>query len=129
VFCTQVDDPAYSEANWKYIHPNDSDYDYTWKPIDAVYKTVCGGEFAPINPFCVGMTPPALPTNSLNDLTGTWSLATIDTATPGIKTYMFPKASGGNHQTWTTTTIKIEVLKAMEQPMFTKYRSSSGLLS
>jgi len=117
--CIQVDDVAYSEANWKYTHPTNSSYSYTWKPANAVYKTSCGAEFDPIGPFCAGTTAPQLPTNSLNGLTGTWSPATIDTATPGIKTYTFTKTSGGNYQTWNTTTIYVEVFEALEQPVFT----------
>ena len=52
--------------------------------------------FTQIGPLCQGSTAPTLPLSS-NDtpaITGTWSPATINTATPGTTTYTFTPDSG-----------------------------------
>jgi len=118
--CIQVDDPAYSNANW-YPKNQDGSYNYNspWKPSDAVYSTSCGAEFAPIDPLCVGAIAPELPTTSPNGFTGTWSPDTIDTSTSGTTTYTFTKTSGGDSYSWTTTTINVKVNgMSEEQPVF-----------
>ena len=51
-------------------------------------------------------TAPALPTTSNNGITGTWSPATINTATVGTTTYTFTPAAG---QCGTTTTMSIVI--------------------
>jgi hypothetical protein len=45
--------------------------------------------FAPIGPLCQNSTAPALPGTSLNNFAGSWSPATISTATVGTTTYIF----------------------------------------
>src|SRR5678816_4067352 len=40
------------------------------------------------------MTAPLLPSNSNNNITGTWSPATINTSTAGTTTYIFTPANG-----------------------------------
>ena len=44
--------------------------------------------------YCVGETPVALPLSSVNGVNGTWSPATISTATAGTSTYTFTPAAG-----------------------------------
>jgi hypothetical protein len=45
--------------------------------------------FAPIGPLCQNSIAPPLPGTSLNNFTGSWSPATISTATVGTTTYTF----------------------------------------
>jgi gliding motility-associated-like protein len=62
--------------------------------------------FDPIGPFCQGSTAPALPTTSIEGITGTWSPATINTALIGTSTYTFRPAGG---QCGMTASIDIEI--------------------
>ncbi|MFN4286619.1 MAG: hypothetical protein ACK4E8_11735, partial [Lacibacter sp.] len=55
--------------------------------------------FLPIAPFCAGAPPPALPTTSLNGITGTWSPATINNTASG--SYTFTPTPGQCAQTIT----------------------------
>lgn len=50
--------------------------------------------FDAIGPFCLNSTPTALPTTSLNGITGTWSPATIATYTQGTSSYTFTPDAG-----------------------------------
>jgi hypothetical protein len=59
--------------------------------------------FAAVNPICQGGTLTALPTSSLNGITGTWSPALNNQATT---TYTFTPAAG---QCASTTTLTITV--------------------
>lgn len=45
-------------------------------------------------PYCVGDIPPALPSTSVNGITGTWSPAAISTASPGTSLYTFTPDAG-----------------------------------
>ena len=45
--------------------------------------------FNPTANLCQGSIPPSPPTTSLNDVAGTWSPSSINTATPGTFTYTF----------------------------------------
>lgn len=47
--------------------------------------------FSPVGPFCSGSTIPALPTSSVNGITGTWSPAINNDST---RTYTFTPAAG-----------------------------------
>ena len=62
--------------------------------------------FTQIGPLCQNSTAPALPTSSNNGITGTWSPATINTATVGTTTYTFTPAAG---QCATTATMNIVI--------------------
>jgi len=115
--CIQVDDPNYSDANWKVVYSNGNIM--YWSPNGSTYRTVCGAEFDPIGPFCIGATAPLLPAFSPNGFIGTWSPATIDTTTPGTTTYTFTKTSGGDSYSWTTATIKVKVNETPAPPTFT----------
>jgi hypothetical protein len=62
--------------------------------------------FTALGPFCVGATPAALSATSTNGITGTWSPATISTATAGTTIYTFTPTAG---QCATTTTMSVTV--------------------
>jgi gliding motility-associated-like protein/uncharacterized repeat protein (TIGR01451 family) len=72
--------------------------------------------FTQIGPLCQNSTAPALPGISTNGITGTWSPATINTASPGTTTYTFTPSAG---QCATTTTMNITVA-AQITPTFTQ---------
>jgi hypothetical protein len=50
--------------------------------------------FTQLGPLCQNSTAPTLPLTSNDGITGTWSPATINTATPGTTTYTFTPANG-----------------------------------
>ncbi|MNJ86425.1 PKD domain protein [compost metagenome] len=57
--------------------------------------------FDPIPHLCIGSVPPALPTTSLNNFTGTWSPSVISTAVGGTATYTFTPGAGQCGQPYT----------------------------
>lgn len=50
--------------------------------------------FTALGPYCVGASPASLPTTSTNSISGTWSPATISTATVGTTVYTFTPNAG-----------------------------------
>jgi len=50
--------------------------------------------FVQPGPYCAGATPAVLPTTSTNGITGTWSPATISTASAGTTVYTFTPTAG-----------------------------------
>ncbi len=62
--------------------------------------------FTALGPYCAGATPGVLPATSTNGITGTWSPATINTATTGTTIYTFTPTAG---QCATTTTMSVTV--------------------
>ena len=62
--------------------------------MDIVVTTSITPTFTQLGPYCVGATPDLLPAASLNGISGTWSPATISTATAGTITYIFTPAAG-----------------------------------
>ena len=73
---------------------------YTFTPTDAVSVLLqltmaitvtpqVTPTFTQIGPLCQNSTAPTLPATSNNGITGTWSPATINTATAGTTTYTF----------------------------------------
>src|SRR5207247_710778 len=50
--------------------------------------------FTQIGPLCQNSTAPALPLTSTNNITGSWSPATINTSTAGTVIYTFTPAAG-----------------------------------
>ncbi|MDX9730098.1 MAG: PKD-like domain-containing protein, partial [Bacteroidales bacterium] len=62
--------------------------------------------FNAIGPLCQNTTAPELPAASIEGITGTWSPAAINTATPGTVTYTFTPDAG---QCATTTTMDVFV--------------------
>lgn len=71
--------------------------------VSAVFNPVVTPTFDSVAPICAGDTLSALPTTSLNGITGTWSPALDNTATT---TYTFTPDAG---QCATTTTLTITV--------------------
>jgi gliding motility-associated-like protein len=51
-------------------------------------------EFAQIGPLCLNSTPPALPTTSINGITGSWTPAVINTSVLGASDYIFTPDAG-----------------------------------
>jgi gliding motility-associated-like protein len=51
-------------------------------------------EFAQIGPLCLNSTPPALPTTSINGITGSWTPAVINTTILGASDYIFTPDAG-----------------------------------
>ncbi|MEJ7672495.1 MAG: hypothetical protein WKF59_07250 [Chitinophagaceae bacterium] len=70
--------------------------------------------FTQIGPLCQGSTAPALPATSNNNITGTWSPATISTTANG--TYTFTPAAG---QCATTATMNVVISNSIT-PTFTQ---------
>ncbi|TDO04094.1 Ig-like domain-containing protein [Sunxiuqinia elliptica] len=66
--------------------------------------------FDPMGPYCLGTTPPALPTVSNNNITGSWSPAVISTDQLGTDTYIFTPDPG---QCATSTTIDITIEQSL----------------
>jgi len=71
--------------------------------------------FAAIGPYCVDATPATLPLSSTNGIAGTWSPATISTASAGTTTYTFTPSAG---QCATTASLEI-VTNDFTIPSFT----------
>jgi len=51
-------------------------------------------EFIQLGPFCQYTTPPVLPTNSINGITGTWNPSVINTSLTGTYSYVFTHSEG-----------------------------------
>lgn len=66
-------------------------------------------EFILENSFCVGVSPPALPLISENDIVGTWFPSVIDTSNPSTITYVF---TPDDPNCTTTYEIEIEIISA-----------------
>src|SRR5450759_2238681 len=66
----------------------------TTATMDIVVTNQITPAFAQAGPLCQNSTPAALPTTSTNNISGTWSPATINTATTGTATYTFTAAAG-----------------------------------
>ncbi|MEJ7672496.1 MAG: hypothetical protein WKF59_07255 [Chitinophagaceae bacterium] len=64
----------------------------TTATMNVVISNSITPTFTQIGPLCQGSTAPALPTTSNNNITGTWSPATISTTANG--TYTFTPAAG-----------------------------------
>jgi len=71
--------------------------------------------FPALGPYCQNATPDALPTTSVNGITGTWSPSTIVTDTVGTQVYTFTPTTG---LCATTTTMSV-VINAPTVPTFT----------
>ncbi|HNW70419.1 MAG TPA: T9SS type A sorting domain-containing protein [Bacteroidales bacterium] len=74
--------------------------------MDVVVNANVSPVFTALGPYCVGDTPGLLPLNSINGITGTWSPATISTASPGTTTHNFTPNGG---QCATTATMPVTV--------------------
>ncbi len=72
--------------------------------------------FTALGPFCLATAPASLPTTSTNSISGTWSPATISTASVGTTVYTFTPTAG---QCAISTTMSITVSAASTTPSFT----------
>ncbi|OFY05803.1 MAG: hypothetical protein A2W94_01440 [Bacteroidetes bacterium GWE2_42_42] len=72
--------------------------------------------FTQLGPYCVGSTPATLATTATNGITGTWSPATISTASAGSTVYTFTPTAG---QCATTATMTV-VVNANVTPTFSQ---------
>ncbi|OYU82198.1 MAG: hypothetical protein CFE23_00300, partial [Flavobacterium sp. BFFFF1] len=79
-------------------------------PVTIIPNTI--PTFDPVAPICENSAPPALPTTSLNGLTGTWTPAVVNNTT--TTTYTFTPDPG---QCGTTETLQVEVIPN-EIPLF-----------
>ncbi len=82
--------------------------------MDIVVTTQIIPTFTQVGPLCQGSTPPALPTTSINGITGTWNPTTVSTTANG--TYTFTPDPG---QCGTSTTMDI-VVTTQITPTFTQ---------
>ena len=83
----------------------------TTNTLTITVNPVVTPTFNPVGPYCSGAAIPALPTTSLNNITGTWSPAINNTETT---TYLFTPDAG---QCGTTATINI-VITSQVTPTF-----------
>jgi hypothetical protein len=60
-----------------------------WTTMDITIGTQVAPTFTQIGPLCQNSLAPVLPNTSDNGFAGTWSPATINTATVGTTTYTF----------------------------------------
>ncbi len=88
----------------------------TNQTMTIVVNTNTTPTFTQLGPYCVGQTPGTLPAISSNGITGTWSPATISTATSGSTVYTFTPDAG---QCGTSQTMTI-VVNANTTPTFTQ---------
>lgn len=77
----------------------------TTTTMSVVVGTNITPTFTALGPYCVGVTPGALPTTSTNGITGTWNAA-INTASAGTAVYTFTPTVG---QCALSTTMNITV--------------------
>src|SRR5204863_36723 len=83
--------------------------------MDIVITNQITPTFTQIGPLCQNSTAPALPATSGNNITGTWSPATITTSAAGTTTYTFTPTAG---QCAPTVTLDI-VITSQITPTFT----------
>src|SRR5258705_772054 len=86
--------------------------------MDIVVTTQITPTFTQIGPLCQSSTAPLLPTASNNNINGSWSPATINTATAGTTTYIFTPAA---RQCAVSVTMDI-VITTQLTPTFTQIR-------
>ena len=87
----------------------------TTATMSVVVNTNNTPTFTQLGPYCTGAAPGALPTTSTNGITGTWSPATVSTATAGNTTYTFTPTAGQCAGT-TTMTITIDASPTVTVP-------------
>src|SRR5205809_311762 len=96
--------------------PTDASQCATTASISVTVTPQVTPTFTPIDPLCQNSTAPALPGTSNNGITGSWSPATINTATAGTTTYTFTPTDAT--QCATTASISVTVTPQVT-PTFT----------
>jgi len=101
LLCIQVDDVAYSNANWS-----------SKKDATACFSENCTPTFDLPTSVCQNATAPVLPTISDDNFVGTWSPVTIDTSVAGTQTYTFIPIGGGCYNYSYSIAISVIVIPA-----------------
>src|SRR5205814_2082414 len=96
--------------------PTDASQCATTASISVTVTPQVTPTFTAIGPLCQNSTPPLLPGTSNNGITGTWSPATINTATAGTTTYTFTPTDASKCAT--TASISVTVTPQVT-PTFT----------
>src|SRR5205809_213450 len=96
--------------------PTDASQCATTASISVTVTPQVTPTFNTVGPLCQNSTAPALPSTSTNGITGTWSPATINTATAGTTTYTFTPTDAT--QCATTASISVSVTPQVT-PTFT----------
>ena len=99
-------EPGYvsNTASATYTFTPDAGQCATTTTLDVTVNPSITPTFDAIAPICSGATAPTLPTTSTNNITGTWSPATVSNTTSA--TYTFTPAAG---QCATATTLNVTV--------------------
>jgi gliding motility-associated-like protein len=87
----------------------------TSNAITVTVMPVVVPTFTQIGPLCQNSVAPVLPTTSTNGINGTWSPATINTASAGTTTYTFTP-DAGQCASSTTMSIQINPLPLVDAP-------------
>src|SRR5213078_1427678 len=96
--------------------PTDASQCATTASISVTVTPQVTPTFTAVGPLCQNSSAPALPSTSTNGITGTWSPATINTATAGTTTYTFTPTDA----TQCATTASISVIVTPQvKPTFT----------
>src|SRR5213078_4370006 len=96
--------------------PTDASQCATTASISVTVTPQVTPTFTAVGPLCQNSTAPALPGTSNNGITGSWSPATINTATAGTTTYTFTPTDAS--QCATTASISVTVTPQVT-PTFT----------
>src|SRR5207253_11479339 len=96
--------------------PTDASQCATTASISVTVTPQVTPTFTAVGPLCQNSTAPALPGTSNNGITGSWSPATINTATAGTTTYTFTPTDA--IQCATTASISVTVTPQVT-PTFT----------
>src|SRR5215213_6553157 len=79
-------------ANGSYVFTPDAGQCATPSTVNVVITNQVTPTFAAVGPLCQGSTAPALPTTSVNRISGTWNPSTISTTANG--SYVFTPDAG-----------------------------------
>ncbi|MDZ4810000.1 MAG: gliding motility-associated C-terminal domain-containing protein, partial [Bacteroidota bacterium] len=87
--------------------------------MNIVITTQVTPTFTQIGPLCQNSTAPLLPTTSTNNITGTWSPATINTSATGTTNYIFTPATGQCAASFTMSIVVTAPAPAVRYPTIT----------
>jgi len=83
--CIQVDNASYSNQNWGAWYNKDNTACYSDNCVTPTFNIPTS--------VCLNATAPVLPTTSNNEISGTWSPATINTSVVGTQAYTFKSSN------------------------------------
>src|SRR5437762_988483 len=81
-------------ASGSYVFTPDANQCAAPVTMDIVITNQITPTFTAIGPLCLNSSAPVLPATSNNNITGTWSPATVNTSTTGTTTYTFTPTAG-----------------------------------